>query len=66
MTAETSKAPIRVETVLGPLTWQSDQIGFEVTFAGRTARGQWDEITAAGLVESAMPMARARACLPQC
>lgn len=45
--------------MLGPLTWQSDQIGFEVTFPGRTARGQWDEITAAGLVESAMPMARA-------
>jgi hypothetical protein len=59
MTSETSKMPIRVETVLGPLTWQSDQTGFEVTFPGRTARCQWDEITAAGLVESAMPMARA-------
>ena len=59
MTVEPSTMVMQVDTVLGPLTWESGDTCFEFAFSGRTTRGLWSDITAAGLVETAMPMARA-------
>jgi hypothetical protein len=43
-----------IETMLGQLSWDADDESLKVSFRGRDTRALWREVTAAGLVESAM------------
>ena len=41
-----------IETFLGPLSWQADEVGIRFEIGGKRDEARWDEITAAALVRT--------------